>query len=535
MSPRVLVIGLDGATFSVLDPLMEEGVMPHLKKLIASGARAELTSVIPALTPPAWTSLMTGRSPGNHGIFDFLRFEFRAGGRQLRVLDSDDVACPTIWSMLARKGLSTTVLNFPMTFPARGISGSVVPGWVPWRHLRLACYPKTLYARITAALPEFNPRELAMDMALEERALEGCTREEDYEHLIQLHIRRERQWFNVLRLLMREEPAAVTAVLFDGVDKLQHFCWRFLDRAIFSAAPSEFASRVRGWCLDYFREIDRFIGEIVSMGGEDASVIIASDHGFGPTVEVFHLNEWLHRHGYLVWADAATVEQKHPETLGMGTMARRFYEIDWDKTTAYCPTPSGNGIYITPPTSDGKGVPAERYKSFRRELRDALLQFKDPATDEPVITQIWTREEAFSGTHVASAPDLTLSLRDGGLVSILPSDELLKPRKEIAGAHRPNGVFVTTGKGIRPGFATSALSILDVAPLLLYRLGLPVPNDLEGRVPHALFDPEYLRSHPIAFEATSSGSAAMAAPFNEVDPRMEAEVMGQLRALGYME
>jgi predicted AlkP superfamily phosphohydrolase/phosphomutase len=549
MSPRVVLIGLDGATFSILDSLMEEGVMPSLKGLIESGARAELTSVIPALTPPAWTSLMTGRSPGNHGIFDFLRFEFRSGGRQLRVLDGNDVSCPTIWSILAGQGLRTTVLNFPMTFPARGVSGSVVPGWVPWRHLRMACYPRTLYSQLTAALPEFNPRELAMDMSLEERALEGCTREEDYESLIDLHIRRERQWFEVLRHLMRHDPADLTAVLFDGVDKLQHFCWRFLDRAIFPAAPSEWECRVRHRCLEYFREIDRFIGEIVEMAGDQASVVLTSDHGFGPTVEVFHVNEWLHRHGYLVWADAAKVESKHSETLGMGTMARRFYEIDWNRTTAYCPTPSGNGIYIAP-AAGGSGVSTGNYKSFRRELMNGLLSFKDPATGQPVVSQIWTREEVFAGTHMTSAPDLTLILRDGGLVSILPSENILKSRKEVAGAHRPNGTFVAAGNGVRRGLRMSPLSILDIAPLLLYKIGLPIPEDMEGNVPEALFEPEYLRSHPLVRE--SQGSPVSASfrengaspeidplpetdPLPAIDPLMEAEVMGQLRALGYME
>jgi predicted AlkP superfamily phosphohydrolase/phosphomutase len=199
------------------------------------------------------------------------------------------------------------------------------------------------------------------------------------------------------------------------------------------------------------------LAEIVAMAGTETSIIIASDHGFGPTVEVFHLNAWLHQRGYLVWADAATIEQKHPETLGLGTMARRFYEIDWDKTTAYCPTPSSNGIYITPPTAGGKGVPAERYHAFRRELMEALRKFADPSTGEPVIKHIWTREEAFAGSHMSSAPDLTLSLRDGGLVSILPSEVLLKPRKETAGAHRPNGVFIAAGQGIRPGISLSSL------------------------------------------------------------------------------
>uniref|UniRef100_Q026V4 Type I phosphodiesterase/nucleotide pyrophosphatase n=1 Tax=Solibacter usitatus (strain Ellin6076) TaxID=234267 RepID=Q026V4_SOLUE len=534
MSSRALLIGLDGATFSILDPLIKEGVMPNLKHLIASGARAELSSVVPPLTPPAWTSLMTGRSPGNHGIFDFLNFEFHSGGRQLRVFDSEDVACETVWSNLARHGLTTTVLNFPMTFPARDIAGNMVPGWVPWRHLRRACYPKTLYDQITDALPEFNPRELAMDMSLEERALEGCHREEDYESLIKLHIRRERQWFGVVRHLMNRQPADLTAVLFDGVDKLQHVCWRFLDPAIFPAKPSAWESRVREWCLDYFREIDRFLAEITELAGENVPTVIASDHGFGPTVEVFHLNAWLHQHGYLSWANAANVEQKHPETLGMGTMARRFYEIDWDKTTAYCPTPSSNGIYISPPAADGKGVSARRYESFRRELIEKLLQFKDPRNGAPVVTRIWTREEAFAGTHMASAPDLTLSLRDGGLVSILPSDVLLKPRKETSGAHRPNGVFVAAGKGIRRGVSMPALSILDVAPLLLYTLGLPIPEDFEGCVPRALFRRDYLASHPIEFEAPAQRHAPMAAQ-SPVDAPMEAELIGQLRALGYME
>jgi hypothetical protein len=134
---------------------------------------------------------------------------------------------------------------------------------------------------------------------------------------------------------------------------------------------------------------------------------------------------------------------------------------------------------------------------------------------------------------MALAPDLTLSLRDGGLVSILPSDAVLKPRKEPSGAHRPNGVFVASGQGVRRGISLSPLSILDVAPLLLYMLDLPVPEDLEGRVPEALFEKEYACFHPMAFEAPAQTAAAEPSP--EVDIRMEAEVMGHLRALGYME
>jgi predicted AlkP superfamily phosphohydrolase/phosphomutase len=533
MTPRTILIGLDGATFSILDPLIAEGVMPFLASLFESGARAELASVIPPLTPPAWTSLMTGRSPGNHGILDFLSYEFQADRRHLRVADASDVACETIWSIVSRHGLRANVLNFPLTFPVRPLSGNVVPGWVPWRHLRLACFPDGLYDRLKA-LPGFDPRELAMDMSLEEKALEGCQREDEYEHAIKLHIRREQQWFNIARYLMREDPAELTAILFDGVDKLQHFCWRFIDANVFPASPSQWELKIRGLCLDYYREVDRLLADIVTSAGADVHTIIASDHGFGPTARVFYLNAWLEKQGYLVWADAAHVKEKHPETLGLGTMARRFYEVDWERTVAYCPTPSSNGIYLSFPAGAANRPKTEQdYRDFREALRRSLLEIEDPSTGEPIIAHIWTREDAFAGPHMGSAPDLTLGLSDGGFVSILPSDEILKPRPEVSGTHRPNGVFAAHGPGVRNGLRLSSLSILDVAPLVLYSMGLPIPVDLEGQVPVEIVDPTYLQVHPILTGGTTespSGAFAQAG-----GPSIEDEVVKQLQALGYME
>jgi predicted AlkP superfamily phosphohydrolase/phosphomutase len=528
---RILLIGLDGATFSILDPLVRQGVMPFLQELFCSGTRAELTSVVPPLTPPAWTSLMTGRSPGNHGIFDFMRFETRPDGRYLEVVDSRGVACETIWSIATRHGLRTTVLNFPLMYPVPSISGYVVPGWVPWRHLRLACHPANLYDKLRT-LPGFNARELAMDLSLEGKALEGCHRLEDYEGLITLHIRRERQWFNILRYLMQEKPCDLTAVLFDGVDKLQHFCWRFLDPDIFPSSPSPAEVKIRSLCLEYFREVDRFLAEIVALGGPGATTLLASDHGFGATTEVFYLNAWLHQQGYLTWTDAAHVEHDHPETLGVGTMARRFYQVDWERTAAYCPTPSGNGIYFSLP-QPGRG--AERdYQSFRQQLIASLLGYTDPATGTQVVTRVWTREEAFAGRHTARAPDLTLSLRDGGFVSILPSDEVLKPRPEPAGTHRPHGIFMAVGPGIRRGASVQPLSILDVAPTLLYTLGLPVPEDFEGCVPELIFERSYIQTHPVRHGPPTRHPGVERSAMT-MDADVDVEVIKQLKALGYME
>ncbi len=530
MNSRTLLIGLDGATFSILDPLMEEGVMPFLKSFIAAGTRAKLRSVVPPLTPPAWTTVMTGRSPGNHGVFDFFRFEFKQDGRYIRVVDSRDVSCETIWSMASRQGLRATALNFPLTSPPLPISGYMLPGWVPWRHLRLACYPTDLYDKIKD-LPGFDARELAMDMSLEGNAIEGCQKHEDYEEWIHLHIRRERQWFEILHYLMIEDPCQLTAILFDGIDKLQHFVWRFLDPACFPSSPTAWEQKIRALCCDYFREIDRFLEQIVTLAGPEANTVMVSDHGFSATEQIFYVNAWLEQNGYLTWADGTEPEQ--PGKLGLETMARRFYEVNWDRTSAYSPTPSGNGIYIS---RDGANAAPDDYASFRQQLMDALKRVIDPVTGEPVVARVWTREEAFAGQHMTLAPDLTLGLRDNGFVSILPSDNVLMPRVEPTGTHHPDGVFIAGGPGIRQGVTAPALSIVDVAPTVLYTLGLPVPEDLEGRVAAEVFDPARLEARPVRVEGlTQPPSPLSGSTAESTDEEDEAEVMQRLRALGYVE
>ena len=537
MKKQTILIGIDGATFSILDPLMDEGVMPFLKQFIASGARAELRSVIPPLTPPAWTSLMTGRSPGQHGVFDFFRKD-EPDSHHVRFMTSRDVGCETIWAMVDRYGMRATVLNFPLTFPPPPINGIVVPGgWMPWRHLRLGCHPADLYDRLKA-LPGFNPRELAMDMAHEEKVLEGC-RQDEYEGWITLHIRRERQWFNVLRYLMQEDPTELTAILFDGVDKLQHLCWRFLDPAYMSERPLPWEQRIRDLSLQYFRQLDQLLANIADLTNPDATIIMASDHGFGAQMETFFVNTWLEQNGYLAWANDAPPRETDSAKLGMSQLARHVYLLDWERTTAYAPTPSSNGIHIVAAGRGGeKGISPADYGRFRARLMESLRQVTSPATGEPMVSHIWTREEAFDGPYVELAPDLTLALRDGGLVSILASDATIKPRPEPSGTHRPEGVFMAAGPGVRQGVSLPQLSILDVAPMVLYSLGLAIPTSLEGRVPTEALEPAVLRARPVQMAASSEPIVTEPSPTlvgPVLDEEAEAEILKRLQALGYIE
>lgn len=537
MRTQIILIGIDGATFSILDPLTDEGVMPFLKQFTASGVRAELLSVIPPLTPPAWTSLMTGSNPGRHGVFDFFLKE-SPDSPNIRFASSRDVGCETIWSIVSRNGMRFTSLNFPLMFPPPRINGNVVPGgWMPWRQLRLGCYPPDLYDRLRT-LTGFNARELALDITHEEKAVEGCQHEE-YERWIEQHIRREQQWFEILRYLMREDSCELTALLFDGVDKLQHLCWRFLDPAYMSESPSPWEQRVRDLCLQYFRRLDQLLADIATLAGPEATIIMASDHGFGAQVETFFVNTWLEQNGYLTWADKAVSREADSAKLGMSQLARHVYLLDWERTTAYAPTPSGNGIHIVQATSGSEpGIPPADYDRFRAQLMDSLCEVISPTTGEPVVSRIWTREEAFEGPHVDLAPDLTLALQDGGLISILASDAPVKPRTEVSGTHRPEGILVAAGPGVRQGISLPQLSILDVAPMMLYALGLAIPEDMEGRVPPETYHASWLQACPVRTTASSelsvptSPQATVELVYTEEEERELAE---RLRALGYIE
>jgi predicted AlkP superfamily phosphohydrolase/phosphomutase len=534
MTDRVVLIGLDGGTFATLDPLMEEGVMPFLKDFRASGVQGELLSVIPPLTPPGWASLVTGRTPGNHGVMDFFRFE-SPDSRYIRLVDSRDVKCETIWSIISRQSLRATVLNFPLMTPPRPIAGNAVPGWAPWRYLRRLCFPRALYDQIKT-VPGFDAQELAMDPKIEAKAIEGSSREE-YEAWILFHIRRERQWFEILRYLIHEDPADLIAVLFDGVDKLQHLLWRFIDPAYVPRHPSAWEQRIRELCLDYFRQLDGLIAEIVTIAGPETSVFLASDHGFGPSTEIFYLNTWLHQHGYLEWATDAQEDTSEAGRLGLGRISRVPSMVDWSQTTAYGLTPSSNGVHLAVAGRRGReGIDTQAYERIRSAIMDELSQCTDPATGGRVVIRVWTREEAYPGTQMQMAPDLTLSIRDGGFVSILKSAVVLKPRPEVVGTHRPQGIFMAKGPGIRQGLSLPALSITDVAPTLLYSLGLPVPRDLEGRVAEQIFESASLRDRPIRVgDPTRVPEAFPEGLDHQEDKEGEAQVLERLKNLGYVE
>lgn len=529
---RTLLIALDGATFNILNPLMQDGVMPFLKSFLDNGTQGELLSTPNPLTPPAFTSMMTGRGPGHHGVYDFIRCEEQDNALFFTLINARDVHSETIWSIASRNDKSITCLNFIAMYPPRPVKGHIVPGFVTSRNLKLNVYPPELYDKLKV-LSGFNVKDVSWDLDQGRKPLQGLA-EEGYEEWIEYNIRKERQWFDITRHLMLSDPTDLTAVVFDGVDKLQHLVWRFLDPLHFPENPSDWELRIREICRDYFRRLDGFLSELVKIAGPDSRVFMVSDHGFGPTHEIFYANAWLSQNGYLAWKEGTPEDQS--DSLTAEHLRKHYEMIDWERTTAYVRTSSSNGIYIRTSSGPGKpGVPTSEYQAFRARLITQLGEIRD-AAGERIVKKIMTREETFPGPYMSQAPDLTLVLRDGGFVSILNAASPVKARSEVNGTHRHEGILFASGKGIKKGFHSAQRSILDVAPTMLYSIGLPVPEDMEGSVVTELFEPEALREAPVqvGFATLAPNQIRDQGRQSAMTASEQAEVMERLKTLGYM-
>ncbi len=524
---NVLMIGLDGATFTLLDPMMHAGVMPFLQEMLRRGVRADLMSTRNPLTPPAWTSMITGRSPEAHGIYDFFRPTFTPDGRVFfRINDFRDNHCETIWSIVNRGGKRATSLNFFGMAPAPQIDGYLISGFLPARHLRQGTHPQSLLDEVKA-LPGFDFRNLGMDIGEEKKSVQGL-QEDEHEPWIELQNTRDRAWAELTTHLMSRDRTDLTAVVLDGPDKLQHLFWRFVDPAFALAGGDAWHLRIRALCIDFYRRLDENLRIMVEAAGPDTDVVITSDHGFGPTTEILYVNEWLSRQGYLAWSDSAVDDSVGQLTADK--MRDHLGMVDWTTTIAFTPTPSSNAIYVKKDQGTGRGVTEDEYLPFVLKLQRQLLEIRDPATGEPVVVAADLNK--LRGTSfVEPCPDITLRLRDGGFVSILKSSEVLMQRPAVDGTHRPAGVFVGCGPSFRRGEMIPAIGILDIAPLILTLLGVPVPSDLEGALPARA-----LAGDRIAQRAGATVSAP--SPAGERDEPSEEErqaLMKQLKILGYMD
>jgi len=372
------------------------------------------------------------------------------------------------------------------------------------------------------------------------------------------------------RHLLQQRDLDFFMVYFQGTDRVQHELWHILDETHPAHDPRE-AARHEDDVLGFFRAVDDAIRELAGQASPDTTVIVMSDHGFGPIHKFLNFNVWLLQQGFLKLKSNLTTRLKHlafrngltpalvyrvamrlgfahlrlaagmtKQTALLHLLERSFLSlsnVDWSRTVAYSRGNYGQ-IFINLQGREPHGIvsPVE-YETVREAIIEHLHQLTNPETGEPIIAQVLRTEELYWGEHAGRAPDLLPITRDMrykplGTVSFT-SHQLVEPTFGNSGDHRMEGVLFLSSPGVRPGHQLSNARIVDLAPTILYLLGQPVPASLDGAVLMEAFDHQFLSNHPIVWEedqiAQEKGRFPIAYTLAE-----EEAVLEQLSRLGYV-
>lgn len=527
---RVLVLGLDGGCWGILDSLIQDGFMPHLASLIASGSRGTLESTIPPVTAPAWATFQTGVLPGQHGIFGFRAFDPMQ--KHSEFICSRDIPVKTLWEIVSSYGKKVIAVNVPLTYPAYEINGCMVTCMLTPDTKGCFTYPGELSDEIRAQVPAY--RIFAGTAVFYRRGLDA---------FLNLLIETERNRTEVMSRLMQRYDWDVAMAHFQSVDVLQHaLCWH-LDRN----APL-FDRRMYERIAVFYSSIDHGIGRLVDLAGAGVIKIIMSDHGFGSVFKTINLNRVLARNGFLALREerirdrlfVATVSgvrrldvlNLHQRVLGKKRMyiRKRLFEellIDWGHTSAYVNNGVVYGdIYINRARGD-----ALDHEKVRERLMQVLADMRGPQ-GEAVLEKVLDRDAVCRGPYLTCAPDLFVVPKPGyNIHSTVLRDRSMFEDAVTQGNHRRDGIFVMQGEVIRRGQSGMHAGIEDVFPTILYLLGLPVPDYADGGVIGQAIIPEHLGREAVVVERNADARRGMASGGYDSG---EGAVRQRLKSLGYL-
>jgi predicted AlkP superfamily phosphohydrolase/phosphomutase len=556
---KVLVLGLDGATWDVLLPLVEAGLMPNLGGLMGRGVSSPLVSLLPPVTATAWSSFVTGLNPGKHGVFEFLlrRKGLAAAAISKRNPFGEVPVNSTlrdglpVWQIASRAGMKSVVVGIPITYPPSEINGLMISDFLTPYGKRDFTWPRSLLADLES---RFGPYRLYHREVYSRRAA-GRVIDELYD-VLDFNVK-------VTRHLLATQDWNLFMSHFWGTDRAQHELWHVLDQDHPRHDPAE--ARTSGPRLKGFYEaLDRGLGEITRDAGE-CDIIVASDHGFGPIHVYLAFNVWLWQRGYLKFRnDPATLLKRLAYRLGltpvlfyrismalglarlrlsggfhsrqkMQMLLNAFFlsldNVDWARTTAYSRGNYGQ-IYVNLKGREpwGSVAPGEEYDRVRNSIRDDLLAAVDPRTGRPMFERVHLREELYRGPYVDEAPDLVFLPRDMRYKALgtldFTSNTFSFPVYGNSGDHRLDGIFLGVGPSFRRAVRLDQLSIMDVAPTVLYLLGLGVPNQMDGRVMMDALAEERLIEHPVEHTdlellGRAAGSALTVEDSEDIKRRLE--------------
>ncbi len=556
MARKVLLIGIDGATWDIIDPLLAAGKMPNLARLRAEGASGPLRSTVIPNTPPAWTSFLTGKNPGKTGIYDFVGRQ--VGSYDMKVCTSRDNEEPTIFRLLSDAGRRICSVNMPMTYPPDpNVNGVMISGIPLPPAADDFCHPEGLLREIEK---EVGGYRVDIDYSKYDAGKRDPSGElELYARLLEeLYDALELRQKVILSLLERENPD-LFAVVYSLVDRVQHYFWKFIDPE--HPGYSEEGAKRFGSAIDEANEaIDSMIGELLERA-PDYDVVIASDHGFGPYYRDFHLNRWLVERGYLVMKRIprtavrmtnvgsilrrlgfGRLERALPRVLGTIPVPRPHRkrtadrsDIVWSKTKAYGNV-SGISLNLRGREPEGIVTYGGEYRDLTRRIIEELMELTDERTGEKLVDVADIKENRFHGPRVYQAADIYFMIAglSYNITTRLDAGRMFDDRRHfgMSGTHRMDGILVVRGGGITPETALEHASIMDVPCTVLYLMEMPVLKNMDGKVLEEMFEESFLRDRPVYY--VDQDSIRTKGRDSGYTKEEEEEILDVLKGLGYL-
>jgi len=480
MNLKLLIVGLDGATFKVIiDSLVKAGKLPTISKLMKEGIASICKSTHPPVTSPAWPSFMTGCNPAKHGVYHF--FDGSA-----KLYTSRDIKKPMFWDILGEYGYKSLVVNVPVTYPPKRINGILITGMLTPPNGKFA-YPNEVERVLKADGYIVNPsKSLIKSLILDKKA---------FDELVKI----ERKRTDAIIKLTERFEFDLVCVVYQITDIVQHMLWDKKD-FVFKA----------------YEEIDKEIGKLVEHLSPE-NIIIISDHGFSSYKKQININQFLFEKGLLKRqkkeVDLSVLEEgearslRHcilksfsnilakigitqetvitklpkqlvqvlrkilPAKLRREILKESKYSIDFKESLAYSLTGFEMGIRIN------KDL-VKDYEKFREELIKSLSNIRDLETGEEVFEWVKKKEEVYDGEYLDDAPDIIYKPKEGYYPTSSFGTDVIE-RNDLWG-HDFNGIFIAWGKHFKNINIPREVSLYDIAPTVLAIFGIKPPEYMDG-------------------------------------------------------
>lgn len=497
---KVMLLGVDGAAWEVIEPMIARGQLPHFKYLIDSGSSGRLRSVLPMYSPVIWTSIVTGKIQEKHGISGFV--EQQNQNEDIIPNSRLNRKCLTLWNILSDEQRIIEVVGPWVTWPAEKVNGFLLTDRIYFRKLQDTIFPKEfidVWMDLNDSL-EQQPEDPLLTGLLELLETELMnTRSPVLDNITQEKKYLEQDY-------LKNKTGYILHSFFDpdfyflylrAPDVSSHFFWKYYqpDDTVLKKEVERYGQIIPS----VYTFVDALIGQQLEQTSENSYIIVVSDHGMGP--------------------------KSYASEISFNKIGRLWQQL---------------GIQKNILTSVQKRFRLSLSFSTAQANRDAYLTLKKVVVGSKKLPFFKIQESENPEILILELNDIYQP--DGGDEIFFNGQTIGRLKdyvsiQEISGDHTLHGILIMKGPGIKSGYRLNDYSVLDIAPTILALLDLPVPRDMDGDVIKEALLPGYRNKNSITFIDTYEKQDSKTSPENKqpkMDSESKKEILERLRSLGYI-